>query len=99
MTEIKRKFKCNCKELSISANENSFLVICGKHINGAYCAFPSLNISAELSAFEGDYDYNKSKLIIAFANTVGTEVDEVTIAELSHIITDTIQELPDIFSL
>ena len=34
MAEIERKFKCNCKEVSISHNGISYLVICGKHING-----------------------------------------------------------------
>ena len=49
MAEIERKYKCNCKEVSITHNGSSYLVICGKHINGAYCAFPKLNIAVELS--------------------------------------------------
>ena len=68
MAEIERKFKCNCKEVSISHNGISYLVICGKHINGAYCAFPKLNIAAELSGYDGDYGYNEKKLHLAFTD-------------------------------
>ena len=59
MAEIERKFKCNCKEVSISHNGISYLVICGKHINGAYCVFPKLNVAVELSGYDGDYGYNE----------------------------------------
>lgn len=94
MAEIERKFKCNCKEMSIAHNGSSFLVICGKHINGAYCAFPKLNVAAELSGYDGDYGYNEKKLRLAFADC--GDIDESTIAALSQAITDIIQELPDV---
>ena len=54
MAEIKRKYNCNCKEFTVDVQGNSYLVICGKHVNGAYCAFPNLNIAAELSGYDGD---------------------------------------------
>lgn len=94
MAEIKRRFKCNCKEVSITHNGNSYLVICGKHINGAYCAFPKLNVAVELSGYDGDYSYNEKKLRRAFAGC--NEVDEPTVAALSKVITDVVQELPDV---
>ena len=97
MAEIERNFKCNCKEVSISHNGISYLVICGKHINGAYCAFPKLNIAAELSGYDGDYSYNEKKLHLALA---GKEeylgYDSETACALAHIITDIIRELPDV---
>ena len=68
MAEIERNFKCNCKEVSISHNGISYLVICGKHINGAYCAFPKLNVAVELSGYDGDYGYNEKKLYLAFTD-------------------------------
>jgi len=94
MAEIERRFKCNCMEVSISHNGNSYLVICGKHINGGYCAFPKLNIAAELSGYDDDYDYNEKKLLRAFLNC--KEVNASTAAPLSRVITDTIRELPDV---
>ena len=94
MAEIERRFKCNCKEVSITHNGISYLVICGKHINGAYCAFPKLNVAVELSGYDGDYGYNEKKLCLAFADC--SEVDESTSAAFAQVITDVIQELPDV---
>ena len=88
MAEIERKFKCNCKEASIVHNGVSYLVICGKHINGAYCAFPKLNIAAELSGYDDDYSYNKKKLRLAVSDN--NEINEETAAALSIVITDII---------
>lgn len=96
MAEIKRRFKSNCKEISVEHNGNSFLIICGKHINGGYCAFPGLNVATELCGYSDDssYSYNSKKLIIAFKDK--TEIDEAAIKAISKVITDTIQELPDV---
>lgn len=95
MADIKRRFKSNCTEINIEHNGNSYLVICGKHINGGFCAFPKLNISTELSAYDGDYRYNEKKLRLAFngRNIVDTAHD---ISVLSEIITNSIQETPDV---
>ncbi|MER2149373.1 MAG: DUF6618 family protein [Ruminococcus sp.] len=90
MAIIERTFSCNCKEVSISHNGTSYLVICGKHVNGGYCAFPRLKIAAELSGYDGDYGYNEMKLRLV----LGDYVEDVT--ELARIITDTIRELPDV---
>lgn len=90
MAIIERTFSCNCKEVSISHNGTSYLVICGKHVNGAYCAFPRLKIAAELSGYDGDYGYNEMKLRLVLDD----DVEDVT--ELARIITDTIRELPDV---
>ena len=95
MAEIERKFKCNCKEVSISHNGISYLVICGKHINGAYCAFPKLNIAAELSGYDGDYGYNEKKLRLAFEGRNGVDTAGV-IRELARVITIVVQKLPDV---
>ena len=97
MAEIERRFKCNCKEVSVSHNGISYLVICGKHINGAYCAFPKLNIAAELSGYDGDYGYNEKKLHLAFTDKeeyLGNDTE--TVCALAHLITDIIRELPDV---
>lgn len=94
MAELKRAYKCNCKEVSIDHNGSTYLVICGKHINGAYCALPEMSIAAELSSYDGDYDYNEKKLIQAFSDC--TKVSSGTAAALSKVITDIIQELPDV---
>ncbi len=97
MAEIERKFKCNCKEVSISHNGISYLVIYGKHINGAYCAFPKLNIAAELSGYDGDYGYNEKKLHLAITDKEEyLDNDTETVCALAHIITDIIRELPDV---
>ena len=97
MSEIERKYKCNCKEVSITHNGSSYLVICGKHINGAYCAFPKLNIAVELSGYDGDYGYNEKKLRLAFTDKedcLGN--DPETLCALAHSITNIIRELPDV---
>lgn len=95
MAKIERRFKCNCKEFSVSHNGNSILVICGKHINGAYCAFPKLNVSVELSGYDGDYSFNEKKLNLAFVGKEET-LSKEAVAEIARFITDTIQELPDV---
>ena len=81
MAEIERRFKCNCKEVSITHNGISYLVICGKHINGAYCAFPKLNVAVELSGYDGDYGYNEKKLHLAFTgkeDCIGNDTETST---------------------
>ena len=95
MAEIKRRFKSNCIEIRVEHKGSSYLIICGKHINGGFCAFPALNIAVELSSYDGDYDYNEKKLRAAFTghNEVGTNED---LKVLAKIITNTIQELPDV---
>lgn len=94
MNKTVRAYKCNCKEVSIAYNGTSYLVILGKHVNGAYCAFPQLNVAAELSGYDGDYGYNEKKLRLAFT---GKESDDKeTVAALARIITDILQELPDV---
>lgn len=97
MAEIRHTFKCNCKEISVDCNGSNYLIICGKHINGAYCAFPKRGVAAELAAYDGYYSYNKNMLFLAFSKRHDCpEVDEDTIAQLATVITDTIQELPDV---
>ena len=97
MAEIRHTFNCNCKEISVDCNGSNYLIICGKHINGAYCAFPKLGVAAELAAYDGYYSYNKNKLLLAFSKrNACPEVDEDTIEQLTTVITDTIQELPDV---
>lgn len=95
MAEIKRRFKSNCKEISVEHNGTTYLIICGKHINGGFCAFPKMNIAVELSSYDGDYGYNEKKLRLAFdgRNEIDTAADPFV---LSKIITNTIQELPDV---
>lgn len=95
MAEIKRRFKSNCTEISVEHKGISYLIICGKHINGGFCAFPALNIAVELSAYDGDYGYNEKKLRAAFDShsKVDSTEDMMTLAK---VITNTIQELPDV---
>lgn len=95
MAEIKRKYNCNCKEFTVDVQGNSYLVICGKHVNGAYCAFPNLNIAAELSGYDGDYSYNEKKLRLAFEGRNGVDTTGV-IRELARVITIAVQKLPDV---
>lgn len=98
MAEIKRKYNCNCKEFTVDVQGNSYLVICGKHVNGAYCAFPNLNIAAELSSFDEDIAYNEKKLRLAFNGRNEVETASV-IRELARVITVAIQSLPDVLPL
>lgn len=95
MAEIKKRFKSNCTEISVEQNGTTYLIICGKHINGGFCAFPKMNIAMELSSYDGDYSYNEKKLRLAFdgRNEIDTAAD---LFVLSKIITNTIQELPDV---
>ena len=94
MAEIIRSFRCNCKEVNIKHNGKTYLVICGKHVNGAYCAFPKLNIAAELSGYDSDYGYNEKALCLAADGCA--DIDKEAAAALSKVITDIIQELPDV---
>ena len=97
MADIKRKYRSNCKEYLITAQGQSFLVIFGKHINGAFCAFPKLNIAAELSAYDEDFDYNEKKLRLAFdGHNELVGYDTTVFTELARAITIAIQELPDV---
>lgn len=99
MAEIKRTFKCNCKEISIDLNGCSYLAIYGKHINGGYCAFPKLGIAAELSDSNDaiGHVYNRKKLLLEFSkNSSCSEIDKDSITALSKVITEGIQELPDV---
>ncbi len=97
MAKIKA-FKSNCKEISVDYNGYNYLIICGKHINGGYCAFPKLGVSSELCGYGGDtgYSYNNNKLLGAFEGCNDSYINEDTIKTLSKIITDTIQTLPDV---
>ena len=54
-----------------------------------------MNIAMELSSYDGDYGYNEKKLRLAFdgRNEIDTAAD---LFVLSKIITNTIQELPDV---
>ncbi len=97
MAEIKRRFKSNCKEISVEHNGTTYLIICGKHINGGFCAFPKMNIAMELSSYDGDYGYNEKKLHLAFTDKEEyLDNDTETVCALAHIITDIIRELPDV---
>ena len=93
--EIKRKHRCNSKEFTVEVWGSSFLIICGKHVNGAYCAFPALNIATELSSFDEDIAYNEKKLRLAFNGRNEVETASV-IRELARVITVSIQSLPDV---
>lgn len=95
MAEIKRRFKSNCKEISVEHNGTTYLIICGKHINGGFCAFPKMNIAMELSSYDGDYGYNEKKLRLAFEGRNEVETASV-IRELARVITLAIQSLPDV---
>ena len=95
MAEIKRRFKSNCKEISVEHNGTTYLIICGKHINGGFCAFPKMNIAVELSSYDGDYGYNEKKLRLAFDGRNEVETASV-IRELARVITLAIQSLPDV---
>ena len=95
MAEIKRRFKSNCKEISVEHNGTTYLIICGKHINGGFCAFPKMNIAMELSSYDGDYGYNEKKLRLAFDGRNEVETASV-IRELARVITLAIQSLPDV---
>lgn len=95
MAEIKKRFKSNCTEISVEQNGTTYLIICGKHINGGFCAFPKLNISVELSSYDGDYGYNEKKLRLAFNGRNEVETASV-IRELARVITVAIQSLPDV---
>ena len=80
MAIIERTFSCNCKEVSISHNGTSYLVICGKHVNGA-----------ELSGYDGDYGYNEMKLRLVLDDDVEdvTELARIitdTIRELPDVL-------------
>ena len=95
MAEIKGRFKSNCKEISVEHNGTTYLIICGKHINGGFCAFPKMNIAMELSSYDGDYGYNEKKLRLAFDGRNEVETASV-IRELARVITLAIQSLPDV---
>ncbi len=63
MAIIRKEYRATVKEFSIDCCGLSFLAICGKHINGAYVAFPGYGVSAELS--ESDVYYNTTSIMTA----------------------------------
>lgn len=61
MAKINQKYNATVQELSIDCDGLNFLTLCGKHINGAYVAFPGFGISADLA--ENDTYYNKNRIL------------------------------------
>lgn len=69
-------------EHTISVNDNSYLVIFGRHINGGFIAIPNWNISCEATDILPSAGFNREKLVqagldenaaIAIANYVEEE--------------------------
>lgn len=96
MAKVNKKYNATVQELSIDCGGLNFLTLCGKHINGAYVAFPGFGLSAELA--EKDTYYNKNQILAALKQSSDSWLPksesalESLSSELAEIITPFISE-------
>lgn len=60
--------KLSSIEFSLDLAECHFIVVAGKHINGAFCSIVNFGVAAELSSYDDDVYYNAEKIFYAFKN-------------------------------
>lgn len=61
MSKIIREYNITAREFAIKTNLGDTVCICGNHINGAYLAIPSLELSVELTD-DGNIEDNTDRI-------------------------------------
>lgn len=74
----------NVREISVDYNENNYLVIYGKHINGGFFSIPNLGVGGELSGFWDDTFYNGEVIGRALKSKKAGKAIAEAIAAMEH---------------